>query len=135
MSEAGIAFGSHTRSHPDLRTVTSPVAEEEMVSSKKAIEDAIARSVECFAYPYGAYNEKVKGLAQLHFSLACSTELDFVGIASDLLALQRLDMYYLRRPMFFRRLFSRKLSIYLRLRRTARDLRCRVSRRCDSLNA
>jgi Polysaccharide deacetylase len=127
MSEAGIAFGSHTRTHPDLRTVTRRDAEEEMIDSKKAIEDATGRSVKLFAYPYGAYNPTVKRVAQLHFSLACTTELDFAGMASDLLALKRIDTYYLRQPVLFRRLFSRELNTYLQLRRRIRDLRSRVS--------
>jgi len=133
MSAAGITFGSHTRTHPDLTTATSQLAEEEMVSSKKAIEDATGVSVELFAYPYGAYNDTVKRLAQLHFSLACTTRLDFAGIASDLFALERLDIYYLRQPRLFRRLFSREMSTYLGFRRRMRDVRRRVFRRRDSL--
>jgi peptidoglycan/xylan/chitin deacetylase (PgdA/CDA1 family) len=123
MSAAGIVFGGHTRTHPDLRSVTSAVAGEEIVSSKKAIEDAVGRSVRSFAYPYGAYNEEVKRLAKMHFSLACTTQLDFAGAESDLFALERLDTYYLRRPALFRRLFSVELNLYIRLRRTIRDLR------------
>jgi peptidoglycan/xylan/chitin deacetylase (PgdA/CDA1 family) len=106
-----------------LRIVTDKIAEEEMVSSKMAIEDAIGRSVEFFAYPYGAYNEAVKQLARLHFSLACTTELDFVGMTSDPLALERIDMYYLRQLILFRRLFSRELTAYLGFRRRMRGLR------------
>jgi len=125
MSAAGVAFGGHTRTHPDLRSVTSAVAGEEIVSSKKAIEDVVGRSVQSFAYPYGAYNEEVKRLVQMHFSLACTTQLDFVGRDSDLFALERLDTYYLRQPVLFRRLFSAELNMYVRFRRTIRDLRSR----------
>jgi hypothetical protein len=49
--------------------------------------------------------------------------LDFAGAESDLFALERLDTYYLRRPALFRRLFSVELNLYIRLRRTIRDLR------------
>ena len=123
MSKAGIAFGSHTRTHPDLRMLTSGDAEEELSASKKMIEDAIGCPVNVLAYPYGAYDETVKSLAQAHFSLACSTRLGFVRAGSDLFALERLDMYYLRHPLIFPRLFSRELDAYIHIRRRLRDLR------------
>jgi peptidoglycan/xylan/chitin deacetylase (PgdA/CDA1 family) len=126
ISAAGIAVGSHSRSHPDLTLISRQVAEEEMVSSKKTIEDAIGRSVKLFAYPYGAYNQMVKRLAQLHFAIACTTNLDFAGMTSDPLALERLDTYCLRQPLLFRRLFSRELCTYFRLRRIGRNLRNRT---------
>src|SRR5258705_12916771 len=50
MSAAGLSFGSHTRTHPDLRTVTPEAAEDEIVTSKKAIEDALGQTVDTFAY-------------------------------------------------------------------------------------
>ena len=129
MCEIGISFGSHTRTHPDLRRIARPDAEEELVTSKRAIEDAIGHPVEMLAYPYGTCDESVKDLAQKHFRLAVGTTLDFLKPESDLFALERLDMYYLRRPLTFRRLFSRELGAYirLRLRRTLRDLRGQAS--------
>jgi hypothetical protein len=133
MSVGGITFGSHTRTHPDLTMVSTLGAEAELITSKKAIEDAIGSPVETFAYPYGVYNNTVKQLAKAHFTLACSTTLGFVRSGSDLFALERLDAYYLRQPMLFRRLFSRELNTYLRLRRRIRDLRSRVFRRRESL--
>lgn len=123
MSEAGIAFGAHSRTHPDLTRVSSGEAEEEIVASKRAIEQFLERPVESFAYPYGAYDEAVKRLTAAHFPLACSTKLDFATPASDLLALERLDMYYLRHPRLFRRLLSGEVRTYIRLRRLAREVR------------
>ncbi len=126
MAEAGVTFGSHTRTHPDLRGLPSLDAEEELVASKRAIEDVTGRPVELLAYPYGTYDEKVKRLARAHFALACSARLDFARSGSDLFALERLDMYYLGRLMMFRRLFSKKIDSYIRLRRVIRDLRGRI---------
>lgn len=123
MSGAGITFGSHTRTHPDLRTLPSSGVEEELVISKKAIEDAIGRPVDTFAYPYGAYDDTIRHLAEEHFALACSTTLGFVRPVSDPFALPRLDMYYLRHPLVFRRLFSKELDLYIRLRGRLRRLR------------
>jgi peptidoglycan/xylan/chitin deacetylase (PgdA/CDA1 family) len=123
MSVAGIAFGSHTRTHPDLRRMTRQEIEEELVGSKQAIEDTIGRAVDALAYPYGAANQMVRHLAQTHFALACSTTLGSVRLGSDPFALERIDMYYLRRLRLFRRLFLRDLNAYLYVRRLGRSLR------------
>ena len=128
MSGAGMAFGAHSRTHPDLTRLSSEGAEGEMLASKRAIEEALKRPVEGFAYPYGAYNEAVKRLAAAHFPLACSTRLDFAGLGSDLHALERLDMYYLQHPRLFRLLLSGKARTYIRLRRWARAVRPALAR-------
>jgi peptidoglycan/xylan/chitin deacetylase (PgdA/CDA1 family) len=123
MSMNGIAFGSHTRTHPDLRELPPRQIEEELVVSKGTIEDALGRPVDMFAYPYGTYNETVKHLVQSHFSLSCTTTLGFVKPGSDPLALERVDMYYLRHPMLFKHLFSREMGAYIHLRSCLRSLR------------
>ncbi len=127
MSAAGIAFGSHTRTHRDLTRLPAPVIEEEMVASKRVIEDATGLSVPLFAYPYGAYDARVQALASTHFRMACSTRLGFIRQKSDPFALERIDVYYLRAPFFFRRLFSPEIDLYIRMRRTLRDLRARLA--------
>lgn len=126
LSRAGITFGSHTRTHPDLTRMPGKEAEAEMVGSKKAIEDAIGRPVAEHAYPYGAHDDAVRHLAAIHFRLACSAALGFASRGSDPFALERLDMYYLRRPALFRRLFTPGVGAYLSLRRGLRDLRTRA---------
>jgi len=129
MSRAGIIFGSHTRTHSDLRTLPPRQIEEELVTSKRTIEDALGRSVNIFAYPYGAYDERVRKFSQSLFSLGCSTRLDFVRPGSDPLILERLDMYYLRRPKIFRHLFSGRMDVYIRFRRAMQGLRGRIQGR------
>jgi peptidoglycan/xylan/chitin deacetylase (PgdA/CDA1 family) len=126
MSRAGITFGSHTRTHPDLTTISTRDVEEEIIGSKNAIEDALGVSVDTFAYPYGLLHDGVKEVARTHFTLACSTSLGFVDSRSDFLALERLDMYYLRRLSLLSHLFSSVAGSYIRLRRLMRDLRRRL---------
>lgn len=127
MSNSEIDFGSHTRTHPDLTTVSDLDAEEEIVGSKSAIEEAIGQPVSSFAYPYGSMHDRVKSLARAHFALACSTSLGFVHPGSDLFALERLDMYYFRRLSLLRNLFSPAVTGYTHVRRMMRDLRARVA--------
>ena len=123
MSDAGVTFGSHTRTHPDLRRLPGHKAAEELTGSKQIIEDATGRPADTFAYPYGSYDDEVMRLAREHFQLACSTVLGFVTPGSDRFALERLDMYYLQSPALFRRLFSPALGAYIGARRALRRLR------------
>jgi peptidoglycan/xylan/chitin deacetylase (PgdA/CDA1 family) len=123
MSRAGISFGSHTLTHPDLRKLSIQRAEEELAGSKRAIADATGRPVDTLAYPYGAYDAAVRNLARQHFRLACSTHLGFVKRDSDLFALERIEMYYFQSPLLFRRLFSPPARAYLGVRKQLRRLR------------
>ncbi len=126
MSQGTIDFGSHTQTHPDLTMLPTHRVEEELLGSKRKIEDAIGRSVDTFAYPYGVYNGAVRKIVKTHFNISCSTSLGFVSRQSDLFAIERLDMYYLRRPMVFERLFSKKIDLYIHFRGSVRNLRNRV---------
>jgi len=48
----GIRFGSHTKSHPQLRLLSPRDVDEEIGSSKKVIEDQIGSAVTSFSYPF-----------------------------------------------------------------------------------
>jgi peptidoglycan/xylan/chitin deacetylase (PgdA/CDA1 family) len=123
MSRDGISFGSHTRTHPDLRKLSIQQAEEELVDSKKAIADVTGCSVDTLAYPYGAYDAALRNLARQHFRLACSTRLGFVKRDSDPFALERIEMYYFQSPLLFRHLFSPTGEAYLGVRKQLRRIR------------
>ena len=126
MSKGMIEFGSHTQTHPDLTMLPTHRVDEELLGSKRKIEDTIGRPVDLFAYPYGTFDDAVRNVAQSHFGLSCSTFLGFVGRQSDLFALERLDMYYLRQPIPFERLLSKEMDLYIQFRRGLRNLRNRV---------
>jgi peptidoglycan/xylan/chitin deacetylase (PgdA/CDA1 family) len=49
---AGIHFGSHTVTHPQLKTLTINDIREEVHCSKQTIEEKLGTSVKSFAYPY-----------------------------------------------------------------------------------
>lgn len=128
LDRAGVRPGCHSSTHPDLRHLSPNEVSEEVAGAKARIEDALCVPVETFAYPYGAYNRRVRELVADHFSLACATTLGFVGPDSDPFAVERLDMYYLRRPTLLARLFTPSVRTYLRLRRSLREVRGRTRR-------
>lgn len=56
MKAAGMAIGSHTRSHAILAKLSPEEQREELVESKKAIESNLGSRVRGLAYPVGAKN-------------------------------------------------------------------------------
>jgi peptidoglycan/xylan/chitin deacetylase (PgdA/CDA1 family) len=53
MSQAGIAFGSHTCTHPILSREDDAELRRELIESKKEIEVQIGKNVALIAYPNG----------------------------------------------------------------------------------
>lgn len=120
LSECGIEFGSHTRTHPDLTKISSAEVEGEVAGSKAAIEDSIGREVRTFAYPYGKFNSSVRQITEKSFRAACSTNLGKVRLNSDIFSLKRIDSYYLRNLKVFEMLASTSFDRYLEIRQGMR---------------
>ncbi|HEY0792724.1 MAG TPA: polysaccharide deacetylase family protein [Chthoniobacterales bacterium] len=71
----GHQIGAHTRTHPDLTTLSLLEAREQIVGSKKKLEDSFQIPIRHFAYPYGAYTQPLAELvAEAGFETACTTE-------------------------------------------------------------
>lgn len=128
LSDAGIEFGSHTLSHPDLCSLPLETARTEIVQSKKVIENSTGRSVESFAYPFGHINSAVRQLAREVYGSACSTVMGKVTSKSDLHALERVDTYYLSNPRTFNLLPTRAMDRYIAFRGTLRSIKAAVAR-------
>jgi len=62
--EAGHEIGSHTLTHANLTTLSTAEARREIVESKTRLEDLFGKPIRHFCYPYGAWNERVRDLAQ-----------------------------------------------------------------------
>ena len=69
----GISIGSHTVTHPELKTLPPAGIEHEIRESKQTLEDAIGVSVSSFSYPY-AFPE-----TDLRFVGRLETMLDSAG--------------------------------------------------------
>ncbi len=123
MNRHGIEFGAHTRTHPDLRRLTSDQLTREVCDSKWAIEDRLDQAVDTFAYPYGHFDARTLAVVRDHFLAACTTELAFVQEESNPWCLERVDAYYLRSRLFPRYLRSPLARAYLHVRRTVRGIR------------
>ncbi len=83
MTGSGIEFGSHTKTHPRLSSLSFEECKAELAESKRIIEARINRPVRTLAYPFGGrkdFNETVENAAiesgyQCAFSL-CPDKYD-----------------------------------------------------------
>jgi len=57
MFKNGITIGSHTTTHASLIDIEIKSAMYEISNSKSELEKALGKSVRCFAYPYGRFNQ------------------------------------------------------------------------------
>jgi peptidoglycan/xylan/chitin deacetylase (PgdA/CDA1 family) len=72
---AGHRIGSHSVTHPRLTRLSLRDAQEEILSSRKKLEDTFGVAVEDFCYPYGDWNEAVRDLVlEAGYKTACTTE-------------------------------------------------------------
>lgn len=131
MQRAGIDFGAHTLTHPDLTHLSSDQVKAEVCETKSIIEDALSAPVTSFAYPYGRYNGRVRDIVREHFACACSDKLGLVSQGSDLLGLERVDTFYLRTDRLFNIMLTRCFPWYLWARSIPRRVRRAFQRRSE----
>jgi peptidoglycan/xylan/chitin deacetylase (PgdA/CDA1 family) len=129
MRNAGLAFGAHTLTHPDLTRLSAREAEDEIVGSKAALEEMLGERVRAFAYPFGRYDASTREIVRRHFECACSDRLGLVNTGSDAYALERVDAYYLRRDRLFAIVPTLWFPLYVHARAVPRRLRRSLSGR------
>jgi peptidoglycan/xylan/chitin deacetylase (PgdA/CDA1 family) len=128
LATVGFEIGAHSVTHRPLTEIPQSEAAKEIVESKAAIEDRLGQAVQTFAYPFGLFSHTICQVAREQFRGACSTKLRRANPAHDRHCLPRLDVYYLRRPMFFRILETPLGRSYLALRGLGREMRSELIR-------
>lgn len=97
---AGHEIGSHTLTHPHLTQLSPAAAREEIVASKAKLEDMFGVPVEHFCYPYGDWNEAVRGLViSGGYKTACTTDPGVNLPAESAFALKRFAARYPTRSL------------------------------------
>ncbi|MFZ5516466.1 MAG: polysaccharide deacetylase family protein [Candidatus Zhuqueibacterota bacterium] len=96
MSQHGITFGAHTRSHVVLSKVPLSSAKTEIVNSKNEIERETGTAVTSFAYPNGGldtFNEDIIDiLKKAGYTCAVTTVKGFASPKDDLFRLKRYNI-------------------------------------------
>ena len=131
MARAGISFGAHTMTHPDLRSLSTEDMSREILGSKYTLEDRLGQAVSSFAYPFGLFDDRSRAIVKDHFTAGVSDALGFVEPASDPWTLERLDTYYLRTEPRFDSFFQPWFPSYLRARNVPRRLKRWVRGRAE----
>jgi len=94
MAEAGMEIGSHTRTHPDLTSLTPREMQTEITDSKKELEDLLGQEVYSFAYPYGRFNQACADAAQQSgYRFACSVRPGWFHSEPDPFRLRRVTIF------------------------------------------
>jgi len=107
MSLAGMEFGAHTYTHPDLTDQDTDYIVWQVVGSQEAIEERVGHKVRYFAYPSGAYDDDVVAVVQsAGFWLAVTTEYGCSLDSDSLFTLTRVRV----RPQDTLATFARKLA-------------------------
>ena len=74
LADRGFEIAAHSRTDPDLRTLSGDALHDEVAGSRKELEDILGRPVATFCYPYGFYNrETIEASRKAGFFAARST--------------------------------------------------------------
>lgn len=93
MQKSGlITFGSHTLKGDDLlKVATDEELRRQIFDSKKILEDKLKQAVNCFSYPVGLFNPKIKQMVkEAGYQIAVATSPGKRSRNDDLFALKRL---------------------------------------------
>jgi len=98
MHRAGMIFGAHTLSHPNLPNATPDEARREIEGSRDALAEQINEPVRHFSYPNGRgsahLTEAVKSMVRdAHFDSATTSLTGSVQAGDDAFALKRIGIY------------------------------------------
>ena len=122
LAAGGIEIGAHTRTHRNLASLSAAAVADEIVGSRRDIEEHLQQPVDSFAYPFGRTSPEAEALVRSEFRAACTTVLS--RARQDVSTrLPRVDAYYLSSVDNIRRLLNGRLDHYLSLRRWGRWVR------------
>jgi len=112
MSEHGISFGSHTKTHRNLCLLEDAEIREELAGSKNIIEENTGKRVEEFSYPFGKFDKKVWAMAiEAGYGCARTSLRGINDKYTDRYSLVSIDTGFVKKPCH---LGMRIVSILLR---------------------
>ena len=123
LARAGVAFGAHSLSHPDLTALPLEEVRREVAALGRAIRERAGVDVEGFAPPFGRSTDAIRAEIARHYRWSVGTGMGRVDAASDVYDLPRIEMWYFRNLARWRRYVERGWTPYFGLRRALRALR------------
>ena len=93
MAQDGVTIGSHTMHHSYVPLVSDDRLGEELVDSKRVIEQRIGVPVRFLSYPVGGFTEQAQAVAkQAGYVAACTTNRARSRLVVDRYALRRIKV-------------------------------------------
>ena len=94
ISASGVECGAHSHSHPQLDTLSSMAARDEVSQSRSILEDHLGQEVRSFAYPYGYHTSAIRRLVRATgYTSACAVRHTMSSETDDPFALARLMIH------------------------------------------
>jgi len=95
LASLGMEVGSHSMTHPFLTELAPADLDREVGGSKQFLEDLLGRPVECFSYPFGDANSKVReAVEKAGYRLACGSRGGANQLPVDWLSLRCRAMHH-----------------------------------------
>ncbi len=95
MKANGMDFQSHTVSHKSMTELTEQQLRDELVNSKKTLDEQLGQDTQFFAYPTGTYNLYIAKLVKdAGYKAAFTIKYGNVDNASNLYALERVPIFH-----------------------------------------
>lgn len=94
LANSNMIIGSHTKTHPYLNRLPDVSRQEdEIVNSKKILEEHLGVPVTVFAYPYGAYNSSLETMVKkAGYIAARSAQKGLARLTDDLYTLRTITV-------------------------------------------
>jgi peptidoglycan/xylan/chitin deacetylase (PgdA/CDA1 family) len=94
MSRGGIDFGSHGLTHEILTNVSADEVRNEVLESRRILEERIRKRVVAFSYPNGDHDPVVRRCTgECGYEVAFGTERGFAAPGDDPLSLKRVNVH------------------------------------------
>lgn len=89
----GLAVGVHSLTHRSMPALSDAELIGELVQSREIVEREIGNTPECFAYPYGRWDARVRtAVGSAGYRAAVSLDYGLNGMQADVLALRRVNV-------------------------------------------
>lgn len=89
----GCELGVHTRTHRNLTALDDAALEEELADGRTAIGERTGAATDCFAYPYGLFDTRVRrAVGRAGYGTAVTMQFGLNAAGADPLALKRINV-------------------------------------------
>ncbi len=123
LTEKGISFAPHSRTHADLTKLSKSRLLEETLGSKEDLREHLGEPAPYFAPPYGRSSAQVRAAIESGYHLSLGVRFGIARRTSPIYDLPRIEMFYYRDLRRWRDFLAGKGRTYMAARGAARATR------------